>query len=500
VETICEFRVANARPEFWRPDSGRLEQAAIFSTNNGVTRLPLRLDPGGSVFVIFRPVVSDAPVPVVAIRRNNEPLVDCRSSAIFESPENRISEKGSASADPNDSNFTMAVWAKPEVDIPLPPQSNFGQASYMMERNDALFPPPGHEVYKSPNHAGVGISIGRNGVCVFEHAPFYFPPTLVAAVQITNWAHLAVVYQRGKPTLYLNGRFAHAGVQGDYIVHSGVGVQHRRGMAPFRGKLGEFHSEPRALSESEVVQLMNRMPIPKPASELPSLELVQTRGNQLEAQVWQEGDYALEADEGQRHRFQALELPPPVEIAGPWTLSFPPGLGAPASVELESLRSWSEHPNAGVRHFSGQAAYLTAFTADHNLLAPRRRVYLDLGKVNVMARVTLNGVNLGVLWKPPFRVEVTQCLKLGENMLRVEVVNLWVNRMIGDEGLAPDSVRKPDGTLSEWPTWLNSSEKSPSGRQTFSTWPLWKSSEPLRESGLLGPVQLLSAQTVVLPR
>ena len=88
------------------------------------------------------------------------------------------------------------------------------------------------------------------------------------------------------------------------------------------------------------------------------------------------------------------------------------------------------------------------------MLVPNRRWYLDLGKVAVMAEVKLNGKDLGILWKPPFRVDVTAALKAGDNLLEVKVVNLWINRLIGDEQLPEDNDRNPNGTLKSWPQWL----------------------------------------------
>jgi hypothetical protein len=119
-----------------------------------------------------------------------------------------------------------------------------------------------------------------------------------------------------------------------------------------------------------------------------------------------------------------------------------------------------------------------------------RRIYLDLGQVQVMAKVKLNGKDLGILWKPPYRVDVTGILKAGENTLEIGVTNLWINRMLGDEELPEDSDRNPDGTLKSWPEWVQEGKASPTGRFTFTSWRLWKKGEAPVESGLIGPVTL----------
>ncbi len=111
-----------------------------------------------------------------------------------------------------------------------------------------------------------------------------------------------------------------------------------------------------------------------------------------------------------------------------------------------------------------------------------------------MAQVKLNGKDLGITWKPPYRVEVTDAIKPGPNTLEVQAVNLWINRLIGDEQLPEDSERNPNGTLRGWPKWIEEGKPSPTGRFTFTTHRLWKKGDPLAESGLLGPVMLLSAE------
>jgi hypothetical protein len=110
-----------------------------------------------------------------------------------------------------------------------------------------------------------------------------------------------------------------------------------------------------------------------------------------------------------------------------------------------------------------------------------------------MAEVHLNGKNLGILWNPPYRVEVTDCIQPGDNELEIRVVNLMINRMIGDEQLPEDSERNEDGTLKQWPQWLLDGKRSPTGRLTFTSWRLWPKDAPLQTSGLLGPVTVQTA-------
>ncbi len=227
-------------------------------------------------------------------------------------------------------------------------------------------------------------------------------------------------------------------------------------------------------------------------------ELVRGERGRMSALVRQAGQYALNCANGDQGRFECAELPAPLELTGPWQVEFAPGGGAPNRLTFPKLVSWADHDDQGVRHFSGTATYTTTFAAPRGLRARDQRLYLDLGQVAVMAEVRLNGKLLGTLWKAPFRVEITRALKPKNNVLEVRVVNLWVNRQIGDELLPEDSDRNPNGTLKQWPPWLEQGKPSPTGRHTFTSWRLWKSDSPLQESGLLGPVTISAARQIAI--
>ncbi len=161
------------------------------------------------------------------------------------------------------------------------------------------------------------------------------------------------------------------------------------------------------------------------------------------------------------------------ELGGRWDVTFPPNLGAPATITLAKLQSWTEHAEPGVKYFSGTATYRTTFALAAR--ATEARVWLDLGQVADLAEVRLNGRALGVLWAPPYRVEVTTALRPGENELEVSVTNQWTNRIVGDATV-------PDGQKV-----LSLAAPPPDrGGGIFGRGP----QAPL-ESGLLGPVRLI---------
>ncbi len=182
------------------------------------------------------------------------------------------------------------------------------------------------------------------------------------------------------------------------------------------------------------------------------------------------------------------------EIAGPWTVTFDPAWGRPERPRVwHRLEDWSRQADEAVRYYSGPARYTTTFVAQGLGLTRGKPVYLDLGRVEVMAHVALNGKPLGIAWKPPFRVEINSALRSDQNELEVTVVNLWPNRLIGDELLPPDCQWDPNGRLVQWPQWLLEGKPSPTGRRSFATWRHWTKESPLIPSGLLGPVTVWQA-------
>ena len=202
----------------------------------------------------------------------------------------------------------------------------------------------------------------------------------------------------------------------------------------------------------------------------------------------------------------ALKETDNIILEGAWTVEFPEGSGAPASITLPALASWSENADPGVRYFSGTATYHKTFS--HGVPQDGSRVWLDLGEVQNLAQVTLNGRELGILWHAPFSVEVTDALREGDNELEIRVTNLWVNRMIGDE-FEPDDVVWGEpfrytyapgspiigSMMKEIPEWLEKNQPRPSqGRHAVVSFKFFSQYAPLRPSGLLGPVRLTTGR------
>jgi hypothetical protein len=119
-------------------------------------------------------------------------------------------------------------------------------------------------------------------------------------------------------------------------------------------------------------------------------------------------------------------------LSGPWTLSFPAKWGAPASVQMPQLTSWTDSSDAGVKYFSGTATYSKTVQAPASWFRPGQHIWIDLAKVRDIAEVKVNGKPMGLTWAPPYRVDVSAALKPGANRLEIEVTNQWTNRLMGD--------------------------------------------------------------------
>lgn len=228
--------------------------------------------------------------------------------------------------------------------------------------------------------------------------------------------------------------------------------------------------------------------------------VLRSDGKQLELRAWELGRYVVTLPNRQKRLLEISSLPAPEVVESPWTVRFPPGWGAPESISLDKLISWHEFPDAGVRYFSGTATYQTSFRAPE--LGSDCRLFLDLGRVEVIAQVWFNGKFLGTFWKPPFLGEVTALLRPKANNLEVRVTNLWPNRLIGDEQFPDDCTangRWRSGVIPAWPEWLKQGHARPEpGRLTFCTWKHWRRGDALLPSGLLGPVTLRQMKVVKL--
>ncbi len=201
-------------------------------------------------------------------------------------------------------------------------------------------------------------------------------------------------------------------------------------------------------------------------------------GDGLQFRVWENGSYAAAFADGAKAKAVVKNLPAPETVPQGWHVLFQKERGAPEGghVAFDQLISWTERPEEGIKYFSGTATYEKGVNVSTERLANGRRVWLDLGRVNNVAEVSVNDQPLGVLWKSPFRVDITDVVNPGANHVKVKVTNCWKNRILGDWKVPADQ------------------------KITWTLYPFYHDQKdaPLMESGLLGPVRVLSSGTVVL--
>jgi hypothetical protein len=456
LTTTAAFRAGNKSPEFWWPDSGRIERPAVYEVSNGVVRLPLTFGPNGSVFVVFREKAARVADRIVSVRRDGRELLGTQVTP------------SAAVMSPN--NFTFAAWVKPDAATELAAAANQGAAALGWKRNDLLTAPHG-SLFAPSGHAGCGLAVGTNGVSVLEHAANYFAAPLVRVTALQDWTHVAVVYHDGQPTLYLNGVSVCTGLRSGHVVHSGANAG---AVAQFSGRAGEFQEIGRALSDAEVADLARTMPQPDRAMNGAGLQLTRT-GRGIIAHVTQAGDYELQMADGKTRKLTVPAMPEARVVDGPWEVRFAPGWGAPERATFEQLVDWTKHADAGIRYFSGPAVYRKTFELPSaNVTASGPRLILDLGAVRDVATVRLNGTNLGTAWQLPFQFDITKAVRPGGNVLEIEIVNVWNNRLAADAALPADQ------------------------RKTVLLSPAVKQGTPLLPAGLLGPVRLLTETQVAV--
>ena len=200
----------------------------------------------------------------------------------------------------------------------------------------------------------------------------------------------------------------------------------------------------------------------------PSISVTSKGGLRLNA--WEQGRYELVFANGSKADVDLKDIPKPETLPEKWMVSFQKERSAPAGqVPFDKLESWTLRPEDGIRHFSGTASYEQAVNLGSDRFKSGNRIYLDLGDVRHLAEVVVNDKPVGIAWKPPFRVDITDAAKPGANKVEVRVTNVWKNRLIGDQKLPQKD------------------------RITWTFYPFYKADAALVESGLLGPVRVLSS-------
>jgi len=277
---------------------------------------------------------------------------------------------------------------------------------------------------------------------------------------------VVVVYRGGQPNLYLNGVLARTGMKSTHTVHSGV----NQDSSKYRGEMGTVVQFSRALKDDEIAKIVACMPKSVNGAAACSLQLTRDTTGHITAQSDQAGAYELKFADGQTRPLNIVDTSEPIEITGPWEVSFAPGRGAPEKIVFDQLTDWTRRPEIGIKYFSGKATYRRTFEVPAQRQSGSAMI-LDLGQVNDIAVVRVNGQELATLWMPPYRLDITAAVKPGANTLEVDVINTWNNRLAGDAALPVEQ------------------------RATSITVAKVTKDTPLTPAGLVGPVSLRTSAT-----
>jgi hypothetical protein len=167
--------------------------------------------------------------------------------------------------------------------------------------------------------------------------------------------------------------------------------------------------------------------------------------------------------------FQRTEkVSEPVDITDNWESNFNTEMGGPETYRMDTLRSWSDVEEEGVKYYSGKATYTRDFSVKEEALSKNTEAFVIFDDIQEMARVFVNGNDCGIVWTPPYKANITSWLKPGNNTLKVEVINTWNNRIVGD-------LKNPD---KKQYTKTNAKNK-------------FRENTPLLKSGLMGKAEIV---------
>lgn len=487
IKIAPSFRVSGRAPQVWNAETARTEEIAAYREEAGRTIVPMVLEPLQSVFVVFRRA-SSKPSAVVEIKRDGQPTVSW------------VEAKVETQLEIVDSNLFHSFWVKPEGDIRLPVQKLGGIE--LTGQRWILAPLQGTAV-RGAGYAGAGVSVGRNGVAVIQHWGANAPAVLVwrAPAPLDDWMHVIVAYRAGVPQLYINGKLVQSGLKSGQRLMVDEEADTGAFGSPYSQVRG-LKTGYRALDDLEIATLsQQRDSILTGATRAVSIDatrVVRAEDGSLRLQTSRAGNYTLRLSNGQTLSAKVAAPLPAQTVGGPWQVEFV-GAAAPPKTQWVDLKSWSDSADELTKYFSGSATYTTTFQLPATYQRGQTVGTVDLGKVESVARVTVNGMPAGTALRAPYQLDVSPYLKPGANELRVLVTSNWGNRMIGDEQFPDDlaDIRHPNGNLIKWPEWaLNDTPRPEPRRITLSARKVFTKDSPLQPSGLIGPVTLSFEQNV----
>jgi len=510
VVANCKFRANGLRPELWNPQTGEMSPLAVYVETAAGISIPLRLDASGSTFVVFRPQTKPFD-SVVNFTRDGQPVVPLNQLPVIKIQKATYGVPGDAARTRDVRAKVQALVECGELDFQGARLADgddpaFGTVKTLNLEYTADGQPftiKGRDTDTLSLNPPLVFTTGVDGVRglageYFVNKDLSGPPAVVRTDAAINFAWNSGSPAAGIPANDWSARWT--GIlttmkSGEYnfSLYADDGcrlwIDDQRvidhwaldsGNVPHTGRINlvaghkyRFRVEYFQGPGNDSIHLSWLVP----AASLPA-EVRSDAAGRLEMVASQPGRYELTSASGQTWRVKIKAVPAVQKITGAWDVRFPPKWGAPGKITLDPLISLSESTNAGVNFFSGTATYGKTFDWKPAAKTGNQKyeTWLDLGEVEVMAQVKLNGHDLGVLWKAPFRLNITDAVKPGNNTLEIHVANLWPNRMIGDAALPQTE------------------------RFTWSSYEPFIKDSALPRSGLIGPVMIQTTKEITLPR
>ena len=458
----CSFRISGKQPEIWDAQNGKIFQPADFDMKNNRTELTLELEPAGSLFVLFDKAAEKS--DILTVFKDGKDI----TSLV-------VADKRADIYNEIKNDFTISTWIKPD--------------SYAHTGRSMLFHAPEAEVIYGAGHAACGLGAGQNGVSLYECTKGVSKVVLCSTKPLEGWSFVTVVYQASVPTIYVNGQAVATGKASGKIIHPGLSplVNQSQFKSYFEGNYTAPELTTSALSPEQIKALYSKG-LPKPIALTP-VELKKNDAGNIEATIRENGQYKV-AKGSLIQDFGQISTCKRLAINNDWKVRFPIHSGAPDSIGLNVLKSLRLNDDFNVKHFSGTASYQKIIELPKEYFSTDQRIIIDLGRVEVIAELIINGQPVDILWKEPFRADITQFVKPGQNQLEIKVTNLWANRMIGDENLPKENEYSKDKFILKLPEWYVNNQTKPGDRISFCTWKSFSKDEPLLESGLLGPAAI----------
>jgi hypothetical protein len=472
----CRFRVSGMQPELWNAESGEITKAIVWKDNgDGTTSIPIQFEAEGSVFVVFRSF-ENLSEHIVNSKMNIEKtkaksllglnIIKAEYGTFLPSGLVDVTEKVTSSVQ----NNQLEIFANRDLCSGDPAPGYHKELRLQYSIGGTIL-----ETYAKEKEL-LKIDAGDKGELRILKAVFGKFERGVNGIPPSNPVYnvtedIKAKVAAGILEIPVNDRF----IQGKPKIKTPKTLR-----VTYASVSGEKTIK---VPYGSALKLSQDMPEPK---------LVSKNGKA----IWKtpfSGALTYTTLQGKTKTVKVKSVPEPIELSGSWNVQFP----NIEEITFDQLISWPESTNDNVRYFSGTATYTKEFKVSKKLMKENNSLELDLGSVKEIAEVIVNGQNLGILWKPPFRVNMDKAVKQGVNTIEVRVTNLWPNRLIGDEQLPLDYERKGN-RIKQWPDWLINDTERPTQRTTFPAYKHWEKESELLPSGLLGPVRIVVFKTTEL--